>query len=104
MCPLGLKKLKLKVCDLDDLSVFEANALVIHYYYHLPILSQIFRQIISQIVHSQILCFGYLQFRLPYYRGQFIELRSGLINVSPIGRNCTSDEREIFIAYDKVGH
>jgi len=42
----------------------------------------------------------YIQFHA--FRGQFIELRSGLINVCPMGRNCTNDEREIFINYDKV--
>ena len=36
-------------------------------------------------------------------RGTFIEFRSGLINVSPIGRNCTQAERDEFEKYDKAG-
>ena len=36
------------------------------------------------------------------YRGTFIEFRSGLINVSPIGRSCSQAERDQFFAYDKV--
>lgn len=41
------------------------------------------------------------QLKLPFKRGTFIELRNGLINVSPIGRNCTLDERKLFYDYDK---
>ena len=36
------------------------------------------------------------------YRGTFIEFRSGLINVSPIGRSCSQAERDQFFAYDMV--
>lgn len=37
----------------------------------------------------------------PVKRGTFIEFRNGMLNVSPIGRQCTQDEREQFEAYDK---
>ena len=33
-------------------------------------------------------------------RGTFIEFRNGLINVSPVGRNWTKEERDAFEAYD----
>lgn len=36
------------------------------------------------------------------YRGTFVEFRNGLINVSPIGRNCSQEERIAFNEYDKV--
>lgn len=36
------------------------------------------------------------------FRGTFIEFRTGLINVSPIGRNCSQQEREEFDKYDKT--
>ncbi|KAL9686667.1 hypothetical protein QQ045_031060 [Rhodiola kirilowii] len=39
---------------------------------------------------------------IPIKRGTFIEFRSGMINVSPIGRNCSQDERDDFEKYDKV--
>ncbi|KAI9168262.1 Phosphomannomutase 1 [Blastocladiella emersonii ATCC 22665] len=39
---------------------------------------------------------------LPVKRGTFIEFRNGMINVSPIGRNCSHPERDAFEAYDKV--
>lgn len=38
---------------------------------------------------------------LPKKRGTFIELRSGLINISPIGRQCSQEERSEFAAFDQ---
>ncbi|KZT70715.1 eukaryotic phosphomannomutase [Daedalea quercina L-15889] len=38
---------------------------------------------------------------IPIKRGTFIEFRNGMINVSPIGRNATFQERYDFEAYDK---
>jgi phosphomannomutase len=38
---------------------------------------------------------------IPKKRGCFIEFRKGMINVSPIGRNCTYDERLEFEKFDK---
>jgi len=37
---------------------------------------------------------------IPVKRGTFIEFRVGMLNVSPIGRNCSQEEREQFNAYD----
>ncbi len=45
-------------------------------------------------VHSFIVSF--------YDRGTFIEFRNGLINICPIGRNCSQEERVEFFEYDKV--
>ncbi|EJD48021.1 eukaryotic phosphomannomutase [Auricularia subglabra TFB-10046 SS5] len=39
---------------------------------------------------------------LPIKRGTFVEFRNGMINVSPIGRNATTQERHDFEAYDKI--
>ena len=38
---------------------------------------------------------------IPVKRGTFVEYRNGMVNVSPIGRNCSKDERNEFEAYDK---
>jgi len=38
---------------------------------------------------------------LPCKRGTFIEFRSGLINVSPVGRSCSQQEREQFYEHDQ---
>ena len=34
-------------------------------------------------------------------RGTFIEFRNGMINVSPIGRNCSKSERDAFEEFDR---
>eukprot|EP01134_Creolimax_fragrantissima_P007832 CFRG7832T1 len=39
---------------------------------------------------------------IPVKRGTFIEFRNGMINVSPIGRNCSYEERLNFEKYDMV--
>lgn len=38
----------------------------------------------------------------PSQRGTFIEFRNGMLNVSPIGRNCSQEERDEFEQYDKI--
>ena len=39
---------------------------------------------------------------IPIKRGTFIEYRKGMLNFSPIGRNCSLEERLAFNEYDKV--
>merc|ERR1712130_578809 len=39
--------------------------------------------------------------KLPKKRGTFVEFRSGMINVSPVGRNCSQEERIEFFEFDK---
>ncbi|KKK24766.1 hypothetical protein AOCH_002219 [Aspergillus ochraceoroseus] len=39
---------------------------------------------------------------IPKKRGTFVEFRNGMINVSPIGRNASVEERDEFQEYDKV--
>lgn len=38
---------------------------------------------------------------IPVQRGTFVELRNGMMNISPIGRNCSQSERDEFEVYDK---
>ncbi|KAF1815505.1 eukaryotic phosphomannomutase [Eremomyces bilateralis CBS 781.70] len=38
---------------------------------------------------------------IPVKRGTFVEFRHGMINVSPVGRNASGEERHAFEAYDK---
>lgn len=37
---------------------------------------------------------------IPVKRGTFIEFRNGMLNVSPIGRNCSQEERDEFERFD----
>ncbi len=41
---------------------------------------------------------------IPIKRGTFIEFRSGMINISPIGRSCSQSERDEFEKYDNIHH
>jgi phosphomannomutase len=48
-------------------------------------------------------CLEYLsKVDIPVKRGTFIEYRNSMINISPIGRNCSREERKEFKEYDKV--
>eukprot|EP00112_Aurelia_sp_Birch-Aquarium-sp1_P012084 Seg2539.5 transcript_id=Seg2539.5/GoldUCD/mRNA.D3Y31 product="Phosphomannomutase 2" protein_id=Seg2539.5/GoldUCD/D3Y31 len=48
-------------------------------------------------------CLKYMSnITLPVKRGTFIEFRNGLINVCPVGRSCSQEERIQFNEYDKV--
>lgn len=38
---------------------------------------------------------------LPVKRGTFIEFRTGMLNVCPVGRSCSQEERDNFEKYDK---
>ena len=37
---------------------------------------------------------------IPVKRGTFVEFRNGMLNVSPIGRNCSQAERDAFEQFD----
>lgn len=41
---------------------------------------------------------------LPVRRGTFVEFRNGMINVSPVGRNASTKERNEYEIYDKKHH
>ncbi|XP_072839027.2 phosphomannomutase 2 [Pogona vitticeps] len=47
-------------------------------------------------------CLSYIaKIKLPRKRGTFIEFRNGMLNVSPVGRNCSREERIEFYEFDK---
>ncbi|XP_029431976.1 phosphomannomutase 2 isoform X1 [Rhinatrema bivittatum] len=47
-------------------------------------------------------CLSYIaKIKLPKKRGTFIEFRNGMLNVSPIGRSCSQEERIEFFELDK---
>merc|ERR550514_1227343 len=41
---------------------------------------------------------------IPVKRGTFVEYRNGMMNISPIGRNCSKQERNSFEDYDKTAN
>lgn len=44
------------------------------------------------------------ELKLPFKRGTFLEFRNGMMNVCPIGRQCTREERLIFHKFDNEHH
>lgn len=48
-------------------------------------------------------CLQYMsQLKLPAKRGTFVEFRSSMLNICPVGRSCSQEERDEFAAFDKV--
>ncbi|XP_070835409.1 phosphomannomutase 2 isoform X2 [Chaetodon trifascialis] len=47
-------------------------------------------------------CLNYMaKIKLPRKRGTFVEFRNGMLNISPIGRSCTQEERKEFYELDQ---
>uniref|UniRef100_A0A8C9T4N9 Phosphomannomutase n=1 Tax=Scleropages formosus TaxID=113540 RepID=A0A8C9T4N9_SCLFO len=50
-------------------------------------------------------CLNYMaKIQLPKKRGTFIEFRNGMLNISPVGRSCSQEERIEFFELDKREH
>jgi phosphomannomutase len=56
----------------------------------------------KKIINECLKCISEVD--IPIKRGNFIELRNGMINISPIGRSCSQVERESFYEFDKIHH
>ncbi|GAV85572.1 PMM domain-containing protein [Cephalotus follicularis] len=84
--------------------VFSENGLVAHKYGKLIGTQSVksflgegnLKELINYILHY------IADLDIPIKRGTFIEFRNGMLNVSPIGRNCSQEERDEFEKYDKV--
>lgn len=62
------------------------------------ILNHLGEQKLQRLINFSL---GYLsKIELPAKRGNFIEFRSGLVNICPVGRSCSQEEREQFAVYD----
>ncbi|CAG9481247.1 unnamed protein product [Plasmodium vivax] len=82
--------------------VFSENGVVAHrgneQFYSESITKFLGEEKLQQLVDY---CLVYIaNLRVPMKRGTFIELRNGMINISPIGRNCTREERAHFCSYN----
>ncbi|KAJ5083814.1 Phosphomannomutase [Penicillium angulare] len=70
-----------------------------------PLSSNSFIQWLGEDKYQELanFCLAYIsKVKLPKKRGTFVEFRNGMINVSPIGRNASVDERNEFEEYDKI--
>uniref|UniRef100_A0A667WHR1 Phosphomannomutase n=1 Tax=Myripristis murdjan TaxID=586833 RepID=A0A667WHR1_9TELE len=62
--------------------------------------NQIGEELLQDLINF---CLSYMGLiKLPKKRGTFIEFRNGMLNISPIGRSCTPEERIEFSEIDKV--
>ncbi|XP_043535251.1 phosphomannomutase 1-like [Chiloscyllium plagiosum] len=62
--------------------------------------NQLGEELLQELINF---CLGYMALiKLPRKRGTFIEFRNGMLNVSPIGRSCTLEERIEFSRIDKT--
>ncbi|GAA33803.2 erlin-2, partial [Clonorchis sinensis] len=84
--------------------IFSENGLVVHEYGKQVSCTSIVDHIGEKLLQKFInYCLGYLsKLELPFKRGTFIEFRKGLINVCPVGRSCSQEERDEFTKYDEV--
>lgn len=67
--------------------------------------SNSFIQWIGEAQYKELVsfCLHYIaDLDVPVKRGTFVEFRNGMINVSPVGRNASVQERNDYEAYDKV--
>lgn len=82
--------------------VFSENGMVLHQKgecIHQHSLKTFFSQSTLNSFVSE--CLLYIsQLDIPVKTGTFVEFRNGVINISPIGRNCTQEERDEFEKYD----
>lgn len=83
--------------------VFTVNGTVAHadgkLIQNLRIVDVIPNDILKRLVQF---CLMYIaQVDIPVKRGTFVEFRTGLINICPVGRNCSQQEREDFALLDK---
>ncbi|XP_074552401.1 phosphomannomutase 1 [Halichoeres trimaculatus] len=61
--------------------------------------NQIGEELLQDLINF---CLSYMGLiKLPKKRGTFIEFRNGMLNISPIGRSCTPEERIEFSEIDK---
>jgi len=87
-----------EICDF----LFVENGVVAYHNGELiesqSILSHLGEEKLKRVVNFVLRYFSELD--IPKKRGTFIEYRTGLLNLSPIGRNCSYDERLEFARYD----
>lgn len=82
--------------------VFSENGLVYHQKGELKnqqsILNHLGEKKLQKVINYALAYLSTIE--LPAKRGNFIEFRTGMINISPVGRSCSQAEREHFALYD----
>ncbi|XP_014871642.1 phosphomannomutase 2 [Poecilia latipinna] len=83
--------------------VFAENGLVAYRHGQLHSVQSIQAHMGEELLQDFInFCLNYMaKIQLPRKRGTFIEFRNGMLNVSPIGRSCSQEERQEFYELDQ---
>uniref|UniRef100_A0AAY4C3X3 Phosphomannomutase n=3 Tax=Denticeps clupeoides TaxID=299321 RepID=A0AAY4C3X3_9TELE len=86
--------------------VFAENGLVAYRHGELHSVQNIQAHLGEELLQDFInFCLDYLaKIKLPKKRGTFIEFRNGMLNISPIGRSCSQQERIEFFQLDQTEH
>jgi len=84
--------------------IFAENGLVAFDHKKLMPSTSITEHLGQDVVQSFInYCLKYISnLNIPVKTNNFVELRQGLINVSPVGRDCSTEQRNNFEKYDKI--
>ncbi|XP_071368766.1 phosphomannomutase 2 isoform X2 [Centroberyx affinis] len=103
-----LQKIQEQLGDDDELIqkmdyVFAENGLVAYKNGQLLSIQSIQAHMGEELLQDFInFCLNYMaKIKLPKKRGTFIEFRNGMLNISPIGRSCTQEERIEFYNLDQ---
>lgn len=82
--------------------IFSENGLVTYkngeLYHKNDIKLELGENLIQKVINYILIYIANLE--LPYKRGSFILFRTGMLYITPIGSNCSKEEREFFIDYD----
>lgn len=86
--------------------VFSENGLIAYHNGQLigkkSVLSELGEHRVQRFINFAL---GYLsKLTLPAKRGSFVEFRTGMINISPVGRSCSQEERLQFFQFDNQHH
>ncbi|KAF9817628.1 hypothetical protein SFRURICE_014767 [Spodoptera frugiperda] len=64
------------------------------------ILSHLGEKLLQRVINFSLAYMSKLE--LPAKRGNFVEFRSSMINICPVGRSCSQAERDEFVKYDSI--
>lgn len=90
---------------LDKFSyTFSENGLMAHKGKDLLATASITSELGEELLQDFInFCLEYMsKIKIPVKRGTFVEFRNGMLNICPVGRSCSQEERIQFYEYDKI--
>lgn len=83
---------------------FSENGLMAHKGNQLLATASITKELGEDLLQEFInFCLEYMsKIKIPVKRGTFVEFRNGMLNICPVGRSCSQEERIQFFEYDKI--